>query len=75
MHYVGCEEKSVCPVFSNLVYIPLKGTAKLIITTFYFEDLNEPCILISVSSKLVEKYGNIGRWNICNLAVMEAAIL
>ena len=43
-------------------------------TMFYIEDLTKPCILIPVSSKLVGKYGSYVRLNICNWAVMEAAI-
>ena len=43
-------------------------------TMFYIEDLTKPCILIPVSSKLVEKYGSCVRLNICNWAVMEAPI-
>ena len=53
----------------------LKGTATLMITMFYINDLNKPCILIPVSSKSVEKCGSCGRLNICKLTVMEAAIL
>ena len=45
------------------------------ITLFYMKDLYKPCILIPVSSKLVEKYGSCGRLNICSWTVMEAAIL
>ena len=43
----------------------LKGTATLIITMFYIEDLNKPCILIPVSSKLVEKIWKL--WTFENL--------
>ena len=53
----------------------LKGTATLMITKIYMEDLNKPCILIPVSSKSVEKYGSCGRLSICNWTVIEAAIL
>ena len=53
----------------------LKGAATLMITMFHMEDLYIPCILISVSSKSVEKYGSCGHLNICNWTVMEAAIL
>ena len=49
--------------------------ATLMITMFYIEELTKSCILIPVSSELVEKYGSCGRLNICNWAVMEAAIL
>ena len=45
------------------------------ITMFYMQDLIEPCILISVSSKSVEKRGSCGRLNICKCTVIEAAIL
>ena len=45
------------------------------ITMFYMEDLNKPCILIPVSSKSVEKNGSCERLNICNWTVMEAALL
>ena len=53
----------------------LKGTATLMITMFYMEDLNKPCVSIPVSSKLVVNCGSCGRLNICNWTVMEAAIL
>ena len=53
----------------------LKGTATLIIIINYMEDLNKPCILIPVSSKSVENCRICGRLNICNWAVIEAAIL
>ena len=53
----------------------LKGMATLMITMFNMEDLNYPCILIPVSSKLVEKHGSCGHLNICNWTVMKAAIL
>ena len=45
------------------------------ITMFYMKDLNKPQILISVSSKSVEKSGSYGRLNICKWIVMEAAIV
>ena len=57
------------------ILLNLKGTATLMITMFYMENLNKPCILIPVSSKSVEKYGSCGRLNTCNWTVMEAAIL
>ena len=53
----------------------LKGTATLIISAFYMKKLSEPCILIPVSSKSVEKYASYGRLNIYKLTLMEAAIL
>ena len=53
----------------------LKGTATLMITMFYMEDLNEPCILIPVSFKSVGNCGSSGYLNICNWTVIEAAIL
>ena len=45
------------------------------IIMFYMKDLNKPYILISVSSKSVEKRRNCGRLNICKWTVIEAAIL
>ena len=42
---------------------------------FYMKELYEPWILIPVSSKSVQKYGNCGRLNICKLTRMKAAIL
>ena len=65
--------QTVDMVDNNPLY--LKGTAALMITMLYMEDLNKPCILILVSSKSVEKRGSCGRLNICNWTVMEAAIL
>ena len=59
----------------DLVHIILKGTATLIISMFNLKELSEPWILISVSSKSVEKYSSYGRLNICTLTLMEAAIL
>ena len=53
----------------------LKGTAILMITMFYMKDLNQPGILIPVSSKSVEKRRRCGRLSICKWTVMEAAIL
>ena len=44
------------------------------ITMFYMEDLNKPCILIPVSSKSVEKRGSCGCLYNRKLTVMEAAI-
>ena len=38
----------------------LKGTATLMISMFYQKDLYDPCILIQVSSKSVEKWGSYG---------------
>ena len=49
----------------------LKGTA----TMFYMKALNEPSILIPVSSKSVEKCVSCWRLNIWKWTVMEAAIL
>ena len=45
------------------------------IIMFDMKDLYNPYILISVSSKSVEKGGNCGRLNICKWTVIEAAIL
>ena len=42
---------------------------------FYMKELSEPWILITVSSKSVEKYGSYRRLNICKWTIMEAAIL
>ena len=53
----------------------IKGTATLMITMLNMKDLNEPWILIPVSSKSVEKCGSYGCLNICKWTVMEAAIL
>ena len=53
----------------------LKRMATLMNTLFNMEDLNKPCISIPVSSKSVEKRESCERLNICNLTVMEAAIL
>ena len=39
----------------------LKGTATLIISTFYKKELFKPWILIPVFSKSVEKWGSYGR--------------
>ena len=54
--------------------ILLKGMATLIITMFYIKDRNKTLILITVSSKLVEKRRSCGRLNICKWTLMEAAI-
>ena len=53
----------------------LKGTATLVISIFHMKEIYERWILIPVSSKSVEKYGNCGRLNICKWTHMEAAIL
>ena len=53
----------------------LKGTATLMITMLYMKDPNKPCILISVSSELVEKRRSCGCLSICKWTVMEDAIL
>ena len=58
-----------------LIKACLKGTATLIFSMFYLNELSEPWILIPVSSKSVEKYGSYGHLNICKWALMEAAIL
>ena len=47
-------KKIICLVLA----LNLKGAATLMITMFHMKDLNIPCILILVSSKSVEKYGN-----------------
>ena len=62
--------------FLNAIFAgALKGTATLKVTMFYMKDLNNPRILIPVSSKSVEKRRNCGRLNICKWTVMGAAIL
>ena len=38
----------------------LKGMATLMITMFYVKNLNKPCILIPVSSKLAEIIESVG---------------
>ena len=53
----------------------LKGTATLMISMFYMNELSEPWSLIPVSFKWVEKCGSYGCLNICKWTVMEAAIL
>ena len=53
----------------------LKGTATQMINMFYMKELYEPWILIPVSYKSVEKYGNYRRLNICKWTLMQAAIL
>ena len=52
------------PLFYLFLSGHIKGTATLVITMFYMKDLNNPWILIPVSSKSIEKW-----------TVMEAAIL
>ena len=53
----------------------LKGTATLMISMFYMKKLDEPWILIPVSSKSGEKYISYGRLNVFKWTLMEAAIL
>ena len=67
----------LAPVLIVIVFFPimslniasLKGTATSMITIFYLKDLNKPWILISVSSKSVEKRRSCGRLNICKWTV------
>ena len=61
------------PCFS--LFTILKGTATLMISIVYKNELCKPLILIYVSSKSVEKCGSCVRLNICKWTVMEAAIL
>ena len=78
--------KSIIDIFENSAFclynsalycwnLLLKGTATLMITTFYMEDLNKQWILIPVSSKSVEKCVSCGHLNMCKWTVLEVAIL
>ena len=42
--------------------------------TMFYEIPYKPCILIPVSSRLVEKCGSCARLNICKRTVMEALV-
>ena len=52
----------------------LKGTATLVISIFYVNELSEPWSLIPVSSKSVEKCGSYGRLNIFIFKFLHANV-
>ena len=53
----------------------IKGDGNRNYKLFYKIELFKPWILITVSSKSVEKWGSCGGLNVCKWTVMEAAIL
>ena len=55
--------------------VKLKGTAILMITMCFMKYLNQLLNLIPVLSKSVDKCGSYGHLNICELTIMELAIL